>query len=242
MRLLKLRAPTMPPERPSLVAPVRPPSHRPLRHLPPSRSPRRPDREASASARRQGRVAMARAASHRPTVPRLIPRPFRRLRLLKLRAPTMPPERPSLVARPSSRSLVPPSATAPAAFPIPAPPGPRSFSERASPRPRRHGQGRVPPSHRPSSHSPPIPPLALAEASRSDHAAGASVPRRPSLVPFPRPTVRYGTCRLPDPRAARTAKLQRARVSKAASPWPRPRPTVPPSLVSFPAHSAACAC
>jgi hypothetical protein len=99
-----------------------------------------------------------------------------------------------------------------AARPIPASPGPRSFSERASPRfssPR--------PRH--TARSTARATAALAEASRSDHAA----------------------CRPLDPRATRTAKLQRARVAKvfvakAASPrFSSPRPRRRPST----AHSTA---
>jgi hypothetical protein len=147
MRLLKLRAPNMPPnlskEDRAYPRPVPRPTVR-------YSTCRLSDPRAARTAKLQ-RARVAKAASpvaRRPSlvpcpnVPRLIPRPFRRLRLLKLRAPPMPPDTPF-------PSPVPPSATPPAALPIPAPPGPRSFSERASPRPRRHGQGRVPPSHRP---------------------------------------------------------------------------------------------
>jgi hypothetical protein len=76
-RLLKLRAPTLPPARP------------------PNRARCAPDREASASERRRDRGAQARRHSNvRPP-----PAPLRRRRLLKLRAPTLPPARPPNCAR-----------------------------------------------------------------------------------------------------------------------------------------------
>jgi hypothetical protein len=251
----------------------------------PAPVPRRPDREASASARRQGFRRQGRVTTARPP-------PVPPLRLLKLRAPTMPPglskehracPRPaSFVPRPFSHKAAgcrfhfrlhadqsggrgparystcrhPDSR---AARPIPASPGPRSFSERASPRfssprPRRQGfrrQGRV---------TPPVPPLRLLKLRAPTMPPGLSkehracprpasfappslyaqsgrmplplqAPRRPKrgarsrtllhLPPpgssatrsIPAPLSRFQR-RPPDSRAARTAKLQRARVAK----------------------------
>jgi hypothetical protein len=114
MRLLKLRAPTMPPE----AIPIRAPP-----------GPRSFSERASPRPRRQGRVATARPPPAPPPMPPPAEPPVRRMRLLKLRAPTMPPE----------------------AIPIRAPPGPRSFSERAWPRcvGKARRQGRVAPARPP---------------------------------------------------------------------------------------------
>jgi hypothetical protein len=130
--------------------------------------------------------------------------------------------------------MPPPSPPPHAACTIPAPPGPRSFSERASPRPRRHTAAN--PDHATAqSTTAPIPPHALAEASRSGpcrRPCHRSVPppfhRMRSLkLRAPDHATAHATAqstaprRLHDSRATRTAKLQRARVAKAASPYRR---------------------
>jgi hypothetical protein len=138
---------------------------------------------------------------------RSVPPPFRRMRSLKLRAPDHATAMPPLLRRLPAACCT-----------IPAPPGPRSFSERTPPRP-----------------PPAIPPHALAEASRSG--------------PCHRPVHRYAACRdaacrLHDSRATRTAKLQRARVAKAASPRPRRHTAAQPdhaTAQSHRPHSTACA-
>jgi hypothetical protein len=202
---LPLQAPRRP-KRGSGVPHATPPAARPICASP---GPRSFSERASPRQRRRGRVDMAASPRPRRTArfAKAVPPPIPPMRLLKLRAPTMPPGfvkgrcrlPPSHVLRPSTASLYAqsgrmplplqaprrpkrgsgvPHATPPAAIPIPAPPGPRSFSERASPRQRRQGarrHGRFAkaasprPRRRPSAaHSA----AALAEASRSDHAAG----------------------------------------------------------------------
>jgi hypothetical protein len=192
MRSLKLRAPdhaaahatAMPPPaipphalaEASRSGPCHRPCHRPVhRPPPPARFPRHPDREASASARRQGRVAIPPPIRTMPP-PSPPPPPFHRMRSLKLRAPD-------------------------------------------------HAAA-----HATAMPTPPIPPHALAEASRSG--------------PCHRPVHRYAACRyaarrLHDSRATRTAKLQRARVAKAASPRPRRQGRVAKAASPRPRRQAA---
>jgi hypothetical protein len=226
-------------------------------HLRPphAQSSRRPDHEASASARRQGRVTKAAPPfavnpDHATALP---PSPFHRMRSLKLRAPDH-----ATAAPPPLRRL--PHAAA-------APPGPRSFSERTSPRPRRQGraakaappfacrlpparcarrQGRVakaaPPFAVNPDHATAMPPspfrrMRSLKLRAPDHATAMPPPLRRT------PACRYAARRMPNPPAARTTKLQRAHVAKAASPRPR---RLSPSIRTMPPpchrpHSTACA-
>jgi hypothetical protein len=207
------------------------------RRGPPARSARHPDREASASARRQGRVA--KAAWPRPrgqgrvttaASPPPVPPPVRRMRLLKLRAPTMPPE----------------------AIPIRAPPGPRSFSERASPRPRRQGRAAKaaspPPAPPPRRHRPHHRPCHRRVAT-----ARPPPVRRMRLLKLRAPTMPPEAIPIRSPPGPRSfsERASPRRVGKAASPRPRhqgrvatarPPPAPPPVPRPCRRPSAACAC